>query len=192
MKPTTAPTNRLSTPGVLSVGPGLPDRPAPPCTHPGHQLRTRRKAGLKNFQHSLQYRPGLNPVICWMSLLNLSTPVHVGKARQGAHQPQDQEPMRFSPWAGSVALICWEDLGAGTSLIWNKVGDKLKDSVTLYALPRLTCKREITAEGACLSLQSLVALARNSSFFFWLTLSWKITTLCTQSLYPHVCACVKP
>ena len=41
-----------------------------------HTLRTRRKAGLTNFQQSLQYRPGLNPIICWMSLLNLSTPAY--------------------------------------------------------------------------------------------------------------------
>lgn len=35
---------------------------------------TSRKAGLKNFQHSLQYRPGLKPIMCSISSLNLSTP----------------------------------------------------------------------------------------------------------------------
>lgn len=62
----------------------------PTDRHPSHTLPTRRKAGLTNFQHSLQYRPGLNPIICWMSLLNLSTPVSTwGKCVTGIPEMQD-------------------------------------------------------------------------------------------------------
>lgn len=39
---------------------------------------TRRKQGLTNFQHSLQYVPGLWPIISSMSSLNRSTPETVG------------------------------------------------------------------------------------------------------------------
>lgn len=62
---------------------------------PGPAPHTRRKAGLTNFQHSLQYRPGLNPIICWMSLLNLSTPANT---RAGL-SPRPPRSPRLSPAA---------------------------------------------------------------------------------------------
>lgn len=66
--------------GPASQPPPLRSKDPHPHPHhprmPHHALHTRRNAGLTNFQQSLQYRPGLNPIICWMSLLNLSTPAH--------------------------------------------------------------------------------------------------------------------
>lgn len=45
-----------------------------PVNNESVQLLTRRKQGLTNFQHSLQYLPGRWPIISLMSSLNRSTP----------------------------------------------------------------------------------------------------------------------
>lgn len=50
----------------------------------GRGVLTRRKQGLTNFQHSLQYRLGRCPVICLMSSLNCLTPaVHEPRGQSG-------------------------------------------------------------------------------------------------------------
>lgn len=48
------------------------------CRYTVWNFLTKRNAGLTNFQHSLQYSPGLKPIIRSMSSLKRSTP---GKSR---------------------------------------------------------------------------------------------------------------
>lgn len=89
-----------------------------------HTLHTRRKAGLTNFQQSLQYRPGLNPIICWMSLLNLSTPAHTqaGASLRPLQSPRLPTPLRCLP-RGSAPRWRAESGASRGTLAHSRPGD---------------------------------------------------------------------
>lgn len=114
---------------------------------PSHTPHTRRKAGLTNFQHSLQYRPGLKPIICWMSLLNLSTPAHTQSSP--VTWPRTAPA---TPWALPQGLASGGEQGSETGhpghwLVQNKGKVTLRGSITFQVPPQFTSQRESRAWG---------------------------------------------
>lgn len=140
----------------------------------------------------------MNPIICWMSLLNLSTPgtrgqaCHRGPSRRQAGPTEPGVPTPgssgSSPQLGRGPETEPRGLGGlGRHVADAEQGeDTLEDRATLHKPPRFVRKRGARAQVRLAPGYSLVALTPKPSSLPLLVLFLKMTTLHTHLLCAHV------